>query len=388
MTALSAISKHTAEQTGNMFKLLKEMVLVQSSSYNKAGVDRVAALIAAALKSDSLVYETVPQEAFGNHLVIRTKAAAGSDKQVLLVGHMDTVFPEDTDFNWYKEDSTRSYGPGVADMKGGLVAGIFALKALDARGLLETLPLTFLFNSDEEIGSKTSHAIIQQEARKSAFAFVLECGGLDGNVVTGRKGNIVVQLDIKGQAGHAAYAASSKGSAVLELARKTIAFEALNNPDREMTVNVGLVGGGIGSNTVAENASATIDFRFTSGKDYRFLKNKIDELGTHCSVPNTVSAYEIISTRPPMPSCSENEKLFDSISDTAAKIGLKVAVEHRPGVSDANLIAAEKVPVVDGLGPAGAKDHSPDEYIIKATLPQRALLIAGSILDCREKFQA
>ena len=376
------IQKNSAE----MFKLLESLVLIQSSSHNKAGVDAVAQRIAAALAPDHIACETVKQASPGNHLIARTPAAVHGEPQILLVGHMDTVFPADTDFNWYIEDAAHCYGPGVADMKGGLVAGIFALKALASQDLLADIPLTFIFNSDEEIGSGSSRALIRQEARRSVFAFVLECGGLNGEVVTGRKGNIAVNLEVKGQAGHAAYAGPEKGSAILELARKTIAFESLNDPERGITVNVGLVTGGIGSNTVAENAAARIDFRFTASEDYDALKEKIAVLATRCTVPNTTATYAITSTRPPMPVCPENEELYEGIAAAAAELGFAVTAEHRQGVSDANLIAAENVPVVDGLGPVGAKDHSADEYILKNTLPQRALLIAGSILECWQKY--
>ena len=363
-----------------MFALLEDLVLIQSSSYNKAGVDRVAARIAAAFEGDLITCETVAQTTAGNHLVVRTSAARPGKRQIMLSGHMDTVFPTDTDFNWYKEDAARCFGPGVADMKGGLVAGIYALKALDAGGLLDDIPVTFVFNSDEEIGSGSSRELIRQEARRSLFALVLECGGLNGEVVTGRKGNIALNLAVRGQAGHAAYAGPDKGSAILELAQKTIAFERLNDRDKGISVNVGLVAGGIGSNTVAENASAKIDFRFIARKDYAVLQDMIDRLGTRCSVPNTTASYEITSTRPPMPVCAENESLFKIIETVGDELGIEMAAEHRQGVSDANLIAAEKVPVVDGLGPIGAKDHSADEYIHKASLPERALLIAGSLL--------
>lgn len=142
---------------------------------------------------------------------------------------------------------------------------------------------------------------------------------------------------------------------------------------------MGLVAGGIGSNTVAEKASAKIDFRFAAQQDYARLQAKIDTLTTHCSVPNTAASYEITSTRPPMPVCATNETLYKVIASTATELGIDIAAEHRQGVSDANLIAAEKVPVIDGLGPIGDKDHSAAEYIRKASLPERALLIAGSL---------
>jgi len=382
----NALNTYIRNNSTKMFKLLESLVLIQSFSHNKAGVDAVAQRIAAALAPDHIACETVKQASPGNHLIARTPAATSGKPQILLVGHMDTVFPADTDFNWYKEDAAHCYGPGVADMKGGLVAGIFALKALASQDLLADIPLTFIFNSDEEIGSGSSRALIRQEARRSVFAFVLECGGLNGEVVTGRKGNIAINLDVKGQAGHAAYAGPDKGSAILELARKTIAFESLNEPEKGITVNVGLVTGGIGSNTVAENAAARIDFRFAASEDYDTLKEKIEALATRCSVPNTTATYAVTSTRPPMPVCSENEELYEGVASAAAALGFEVAAEHRQGVSDANLIAAENVPVVDGLGPVGAKDHSADEYILKNTLPQRALLIAGSILECWKKY--
>lgn len=369
-----------------MFALLEKMVLIQSSSYNKSGVDKMADLAAAACETAGLACEIVRQSVQGNHLLARSKAAVDGKRQILLVGHMDTVFPADTEFDWYKEDAACCYGPGVADMKGGLVAGIFALKALAAQGLLDDIPLTFIFNSDEEIGSGSSRELIRREARRSVLAFVLECGGLEGQVVTGRKGNIAVNLQVKGHAGHAAYAGPDKGSAVLELACKTIAFESLNDPENEITVNVGRVSGGIGSNTVAEKAEAGIDFRFAAGPDYQELKEKIKALATYCSVPNTSATYEITSTRPPMPASPENEALYEVIAATAAELGLEVSAERRQGVSDANLIADENVPVIDGLGPLGARDHSEDEYILKDTLPQRALLVAGAILACWEKY--
>jgi glutamate carboxypeptidase len=266
-------------------------------------------------------------------------------------------------------------------MKGGLVVGIFALRALAAAGLLADIPLTFIFNSDEEIGSGSSRKLIRHEARRSVLALVLECGGLQGQVVTGRKGNITLSVEVHGQAGHAAYAGADKASAILELARKTIGFEALNDPERGISANVGLISGGIGSNTIAEQASARIDLRFEAAEDETVLSQKIDRLVSHCETPHTTATYTITSTRPPMPVCPGNEKLYALIATTAADLEIEVAAEHRPGVSDANLIAAENVPVVDGLGPIGAKDHSKDEYILKASLPQRALLVAGSILE-------
>jgi len=297
------------------------------------------------------------------------------------------VYPENTEFNWYKEDNTRCFGPGVIDMKGGLVAGILALKALDNEKLLTKIPVKFFFNSDEEIGSPSSKNYIQKEARNSAFAFVLETGGRNGEIVTGRKGNLSLELKIKGIAGHAAFAGKDKASAIAELAHKIIAFESLNNLDRGISVNVGKVKGGIGPNTVPEHAMARIDFRFTGIADRADLEKRISEITNKKDISKTSSHFAILSSRPPMPASEQNKELFQAVRETAASIGLSISEEFRAGVSDANLIAGENTAVIDGLGPIGAMDHSEDEYMIKESLLQRSALLANAIIECWEKYQ-
>jgi glutamate carboxypeptidase len=370
-----------------MFALLEKMVRIQSGTYNKQGVDRMVSLITSTLQSNAVSFKVIEQDKFGNHLVVRSLCEKPFDKQILLSGHMDTVFPEDTEFNWYKEESTHCFGPGVIDMKGGLVAGIFALKALDNEKLLTKIPVTFFFNSDEEIGSPSSKDHIQKEAQNSAFAFVLETGGRNGEIVTGRKGNLSLELKIKGISGHAAFAGKDKASAIVELAHKIIAFESLNDLDRGISVNVGKVNGGIGPNTVPEHALARIDFRFNEMADRTNLEKNISEIAKKKDIPKTSAQFAVLSSRPPMPASEGNIKLFQAIQETASSIGLSVSEEFRSGVSDANLIAERQTPVIDGLGPIGAMDHSEDEYMIKASLLQRSILVACGLMDCWEKYQ-
>lgn len=369
------------ENQADMFKLLDRMVSIQSGSYHKNGVDRMSELIRTVMSGLPFSVQTIPQESLGDHLIARSERTKTSRRQILMVGHMDTVFPEDTNFTQYTEDTDYCYGPGVIDMKGGLAAGIFALKALDAAGILPEMPVTFIFNSDEEIGSPGSREIIREEAGKSAFAFVLECGGLNGEIVTGRKGVIRIQVDVYGKAGHAASAGPDKASAVLELARKIIALEALNDPERRITANAGKIEGGIGSNTIPEHARADVDFRILEPADGIELEQKIQKIVDTCSVPGTRAQAAFMSKRPPMPASQANMELFAIIENTARWIGQSVISEVRSGVSDANIIAGMGVPVVDGLGPLGARDHSSDEYMIKKALPERAALIACGLYD-------
>jgi glutamate carboxypeptidase len=387
MTIYDTITDFLKGQEPEMFRLLREMVLIQSSSYNKKGIDRIVSLIQSAFKNNKVFCQVVEQKTFGNHLIVRSFHKATPRTQVFLVGHMDTVFPEDTTFNWYKEDKKNSYGPGVNDMKGGLVAGIFAIKALEFAGLLKKIPITFLFNSDEEIGSINSRKLIENEAKNSAFAFVLESGGLAGKIVTGRKGNISAKLDIEGKACHAAYAVKNKASAILELAHKTIAFESLNDHKRGITVNVGKIKGGIGSNTVPENSTAFIDFRFSSVEDKKYLEGKINDIRLKQHTPDTSCKIEILTSRNPMNQSTANRELFNTVKNVAKSLNLALKEEFRPGVSDANFIAHQNIPVIDGLGPNGGKDHTENEYMIKESLFQRTALLACSIDKCWKTFQ-
>lgn len=369
-----------------MFAFLKTIVSIQSSSHNKPGIDQTADTIADAFKELPVTTETIKQVLQGNHLLIRSQAQPNFPKQVLLVGHMDTVFPKDTDFNWYKEDEIKSYGPGVVDMKGGLAVGIFALKALNQLGLLDRIPLTFVFNSDEEIGSRSSVDLIQKEANASAFAFVLEAGGTDNQVVTGRKGNLTIELHVQGKAGHAAYATKQKSSAIQELAHKIIEFEALNDFEKGISINVGKIDGGIGPNTIPEFANAQIDFRYVNPVDLRFLEEKVTKIAETTAVPGTLSRVDFISGRPPMQKSEDNRKLFELASSIAKQLGYSLQEEFRNGVSDANFIADLNVPVLDGLGPVGGRDHSRDEFMVKQSLPQRTLLLACTILESWRTF--
>jgi len=371
----------------DMLALLEKMVRIQSGTFNKQGVDQMGRLITSTFQSNAVSCQVMEQDTFGNHIVVTSLCKKRFDKQILLSGHMDTVFPKDTQFNWYKEDNTRCFGPGVIDMKGGLVAGIFALKALDNEKLLKKIPVKFFFNSDEEIGSPSSKNYIQKEARNSAFAFVLETGGRNGEIVTGRKGNLSLELKIKGIAGHAAFAGKDKASAIAELAHKIIAFESLNNLDRGISVNVGKVKGGIGPNTVPEHAMARIDFRFTGIADRADLEKRISEITNKKDISKTSSHFAILSSRPPMPASEQNKELFQAVQETGASVGLSVSEEFRAGVSDANLIAGEQTPVIDGLGPIGAMDHSEEEYLIKESLLQRSALLACALIDCWEKYK-
>lgn len=365
-----------------MIRFLEKLVCIQSGTKNKAGVDHVGSVIQNEMQAIGFSCEVHRQSSLGDHIIVRSPGRQKSAPQILLVGHMDTVFPHDTDFTYFKQDNEKSFGPGVADMKGGLVVGIFALKALVHNKILDHLPpVSFIFNSDEEIGSPSSRNLIQTEAQNSEMAFVLEAGGLNNEVVTGRKGKLSVALSIKGRAGHAAVAKENKASAILELAHKTIAFEKLNNPKKGILANVGIINGGMGPNTIPEKANAVLDFRFITSEDYNAISEQIERICHSQTIDGVQSDYRVNCVRSPMPVSEKNITLFKDIDAVARQIGLRVVQEYRPGVSDANLIAEKGIPVIDGLGPAGVLDHSENEYIITQSLLERAKLLGCVLSD-------
>jgi glutamate carboxypeptidase len=370
------------EERPAMFALLKELVEIQSGSRNLPGLRCMAERCAHELARIGLHLEIIDLPGHGP-LIRATSPGTARSKPTLIIGHMDTVFPADTRFTDYREDGEKAYGPGVYDMKGGLVTAIFALRALDRVGLLARIPVTVLFNPDEEIGSPASGRLIREEARSCARAFVLEGGGLGGEVVTGRKGRLGFELEASGQAAHAGKAMPSKASAVLELAHKTIGLEALNDPP-EWTVNVGRIEGGIGANTVAEHARALVDARAFTPRGLDGLRQRIESLVAVPTVPGTSCRLSLAAARPPMPRSDQNLALFVLVREQGLSMGLEIAEELRSGVSDANLVSDESLPVLDGLGPLGDLDHSDREYIFKKSLPQRTGLLALALIRCSE----
>lgn len=376
-----ALVAYVDQNEKEQFGLLEKLVLLPSYSRFKAGVDAVGRGIASSLQGTGMALEVVRESEVGDQLIFRSPACRLGKPSILMIGHMDTVYPVDTSFDWYKDDGARVSGPGVIDMKGGLVAAIFSLKALASCRLLETIPLTLICNSDEEIGSPASEPLIRTEAKRSLLAMGFECGGLGGEVVTGRKGKAGYLLVVKGRAGHAAFAGPDKASAILELAHKIIVLEQLNDSQRQVTVNVGVIKGGIGQNTVADSAVAEIDTRFLDIADASRLAAAIERIAAECVVSGTRCELHKTPSRLPMIQAQANKNLFQLISAEASTLGLPCREELRSGVSDVNFIAEAGIPVIDGMGPIGDCDHSEREYMIRDSLPARTKLAAFSILS-------
>jgi glutamate carboxypeptidase len=375
---------HYLETTeAEQLQLLERLILQTSHTLDKDGVDRVGRIIAEALADCSLTLTVNKVAERGDNLIFHSAACCTTGpRHILLVGHMDTVFPRESPFNSFRTDADHAYGPGVIDMKGGLVLAIYLLKALQSQNLLESIPIVFICNSDEEMGSTYSTGLIREEASKSLCALVFECGGGKGEVVTARKGKSGYRLEIFGKAGHAAFTAKNgKASAIVELAHKILAVEKLNNPERQIVVNVGRIAGGTAANVVAAYATADIDIRYLTREDQIVCETNLADIVAQCTTPGTQCSLNLTSSRPPMEQSPKILDLYLLVKKQAKYLSMELAAEQRSGVSDANTIAECGIPVLDGLGPVGDLDHSSDEYMVKATLVQRCKLATLAVIE-------
>lgn len=275
-----------ADQRQAMETLLQRIVDTDSNSYDKAGVDAVGALLAAELEADGILLKRMPVDGFGDVMLAEVPGEPG--KPVLLLGHRDTVFPKGTTATRsYSRDGNLAHGPGVADMKGGLVLNCFALKALKRAGQLP-YPVQVLYTGDEEIGSGSARPHIEQAARAARAVLNTEPGRASGNVVSARKGGATLVVEVFGRAAHAGVNHADGASAIEALARKIIKFHALTDYPAGITTNVGLMSGGTSSNTVAPSASARLDVRFIELKHWDRIFSTIQAIvaeeeliGTH-----------------------------------------------------------------------------------------------------------
>jgi len=366
---------------GDMLALLERVVNIDSGTLDKAGVDRVGALLAERLAGLGFTLEVIRQQEYGDHLLGR-KAGTGKWR-ILFVGHMDTVFAAGTAAQRpFRIEAGRAYGPGVLDMKGGIVCLLFALEALKAtkHPAYDAAAMSVVFNSDEEYLSPTSRPVIEEEARRSQTVCVFEPARPGGEYVISRKGTGKYQLTVTGRAAHAGAQPERGRSAVGEMAHKIVALHALTDFSTGTTVNVGVVRGGERSNVVAEKAYAEIDIRVPNLEEYARLDQRIKAIGSSGTVPDTTAVLNGGLVFPPMIQTPGAKVLFEALRGAGQVVGVEVKGIHTGGGSDANY-ASQFAPTLDGMGPQGSETHSDREFIEVPTLPERskmtALFLAG-----------
>jgi glutamate carboxypeptidase len=367
-----------AAQGDAMQALLASLVDIDSGSRDKAGVDRVGDTIRLFLDRQGIAYDVIANDIYG--YAIRAAVGARGDRNILLMGHRDTVFPKgEARRRPFRNDGARGYGPGVADMKAGLVMNCFVAAAVRKFGGAPA-PLVVLFTADEEIGSPSSRALIEAEARRARFVFNAEPGRPNDAVVTGRKAGIFMRFEVSGKAAHAGANFEQGASAIGEMAHKIVALHALTDLAKGITVNVGVVAGGQTVNTVAPSAKGEIDFRYIEPTDRDAMIARIEAIMARATVPGTSAKSEIYAEFLPLVPTKESGLLFDLYADCARALGYAVSGIFTGGCSDAGFSAAAGAPTVCAVGPIGARTHSPDEYVELSSLVRRAQILLLTIM--------
>lgn len=365
---------------------LSEMVNTDSGSFSPVGVNRVADMCEKRFSAGGWEVERRPhepgpgREQLGDLLVGRLAGAASP--RILMIGHMDTVFPDGTASERpFTIDGKRAKGPGVSDMKSGLLFGFFAAEVLQEAGA-QIGSLTYVCNPDEEIGSPFSGPIIKDLAASADVALVLESARESGDIVSARKGVSDVLIEIRGKAAHAGVEPESGRSAVLEAAHKTIALHELNGKWPGVTVNVGVIGGGTRPNVVPDACTMQVDIRAPGEPTLEQAEAEIRRICESSTVEGTTATAEVRRWHRPMEKSDGTARLVDLARRTAGELGFDVRDAATGGASDANTTAAAGVPTLDGLGPVGGGDHGPDEWMDLDSVVPRSAMLASVIERC------
>jgi glutamate carboxypeptidase len=376
-----------ASQYDAMVTLLRGLVNTDSNSYDKHGVDAVGEALRRFLAVHGVSVEVIEQPRHGDVLraCVSCNGTTGkSGGNILLMGHRDTVFPDgEAARRPFSVRGGRAYGPGVADMKGGLVMNCFLLAAF-ARFGGAPAPLVGLFTGDEEIGSPEGRPVIEAEARRARAVFNSEPGRRSGAVVTGRKGGVFITFQITGRAAHSGGNFTDGISAIEELARKVQAVHALTDLDRGITLNVGLVRGGQSVNTVAPLAEGQIDLRYVRPEHRNEMVSQVMAIIERSFVPGTRAQPELRGEFLPLNPTPKSERLFGLYVNAARASGFAPHGEFTGGCADSGFAAGVGAPTICAVGPVGDKAHTADEFLELDSLVPRTQACARAILRLKE----
>lgn len=380
-----------AAEDESMLTLLEQLSNLNSGSLNKDGIDAMAEYFGSELRTLGFTTRRLPGAVIempscpGSEYTVdladhMLASRTGSGTRLLLMGHLDTVFPPDSPFQEFRRDGDTIYGPGVSDMKGGLVIMLYALKALAANGSLDDTAITVLLNSDEEMGSLSSRQYLEEQAGLHDYGLVYESSG-NNTMVRQRKGLGQARFVVHGRAAHAGGAHEQGRSAIKELAYKIVEIEKLTDYESGVTVNVGVVSGGEARNTIAPCAEALVDLRYPEPQQ------GVDAVNEFEAIFDNVYSYAVntgeLSTeswtnlhRPPKIPTEESDALLEKTISIARLLGQELGVTDSGGGTDGSLTQAAGLPTLDSLGIAGTGAHSDREQARASSLVEQAQLSA------------
>jgi glutamate carboxypeptidase len=356
--------------------------MLDSGSYDKAGVDTVGVRVQEFLSAHGIGTSVIPDSRFGDAIraEVNNVANGAANAPVLLLGHRDTVFSKgEASRRPFRVADGVGSGPGCCDMKAGVVINAFVMAAL-SRFAAAKSPVTALFTSDEEIGSPSSKALIRETARSARAVFNSEPGRPGGGVVTGRKGGKFMRVEVFGKAAHAGNNIADGISAVEELARKIVKLHALTDLPNGISCNVGTIAGGQTVNTVAPYATAEIDLRFIHPEEGTRAFAAVEAIVAESNVPGTHASLEITGEFEPLVATDASARLYEHYAACARALGQTVEPMFAGGCSDAGFAASVGAPTVCAVGPIGGRAHTPEEFLDVASIVPRAQALALAIM--------
>lgn len=373
---LSRVQSYIRQSQAEMLAVLKQAVELESPSDNKAAIDRLGAYLKQQFEAAGGKVQFVSQKDAGDHL--KAEFSGGPGKPVLLLGHFDTVWPLGTlEKMPFRVADGRAFGPGVYDMKAGIVMMLFALRALRESGAGHR-PVTVLLDTDEEVGSTTGRPLVEATAKHCEAVLVLEPSQtIQGFLKTARKGVGDFTVRVRGKASHAGVDFEKGHSAILELSRQLLEISKFTDVQRGITVNPGVISGGTRTNVVAAEAAAEVDVRIARMADGAELESKFLSLKPFdpgCTIEVTGGM-----NRPPMERTAGTVRLFEIAKDHGKALEMFLDEASTGGGSDGNFTSALGIPTLDGLGAVGEGAHATNESILVDELPRRTALLAALI---------
>ena len=381
----ACLTKYLAGKEAAILARLKELVEIESSSYDKEGVDRAGAYLIKQLKRIGFDIEVHPQNEVGDQII--GHRTFGRKGRILILGHLDTVWPTGTIEKWpfAHTEAGCVTGPGVGDMKGGLIVALAAMEALIACDLCHLESISFLLIPDEELGSPNSREIIEARGQKSDWVFVMEPGRANGAVVTQRAVLGKFILSALGRSAHCGCDYKEGASAVRELAAKVEPMEALSDVNKGILVNVGVFRGGEARQVVPAQAEMHIDFRAPDQPMADRLMARLREMALNTKNSKVQLSLEGGQTRPAFPRSAGTLALYRRALTIADGLNISLPEDHTNGGSDGSFVAAMGIPTLDGLGPISLDDCSRRERVVIKSLIPRTLLLANLMAQLGEE---
>jgi len=375
-----AVLDAATQKKEESLKLLERLVNIDSGSTNAEGLEKVRTLVVDELRQLGARIETFPAEPHPGSNVVATFTGTGK-KKILILAHIDTVFKDGTAAAkpFYVKDG-RAYGPGVMDNKGGVVAGLQALKILQQLGFKDYGQLTFLIDTNEETGSVGTSALIERVAKQHDVALNLEPGRPADGLVVERKGSATALIEVKGLAAHAGVAPEAGRNAAMEVAHQVLQLSKTADAAKKTTVNFTVLTANGPTNVIPATASARGDVRAATPEELDRVEKDLQRISQNKLIPDTEVKVRLIRGLPPMPRSPASDKLVATAEGIYAEIGKKLTIESSGGAADASLVAGVGVPVLDGFGIVGGGIHTPEEYAEVESIVPRLYLLSRMLM--------